>query len=129
MPGLNKPKKTSNINDSGWLRTLRGGDVESGSSSDEGNLNDNESPAGAEPPSETQLVKELDISSRDAFDTAEFIANPWRIAKINAAVRQPAAERLAVTHSCTADKTRAGQASRKAGDVTGAEWTLYLHLS
>ena len=37
--------------------------------------------------SDAQLMQDLDISSRDEVDTAKFSANPWSIARVNAASR------------------------------------------
>ncbi|KLO07068.1 hypothetical protein SCHPADRAFT_666274 [Schizopora paradoxa] len=94
MPGLLRSSKSGK--DSGWVHTLRG-DIDSDSSDDD-SKNDNRNRVPCKPPTETQLLKELDISSRDALDTVEFKANPWRIAKMNAAAR-PTVERRVSTHS------------------------------
>lgn len=70
-----------------WSFNLRHGGVASDSDASDGE--DGLSRAGTLV-GETELIKDLDLASRE--ETVEYKPNPWTIAKINAASRQPAAD-------------------------------------
>ena len=100
MPGLllpsSSPKKASKQS-TAWSFSFRGGYNSDSSDSGDEEEEEEESGRGREAgnsPKEKEklsedakLLKELDIASRAEMDAAQFKANPWSIARINAASR------------------------------------------
>ncbi|KAF8526536.1 hypothetical protein BU17DRAFT_62030 [Hysterangium stoloniferum] len=75
MPGLTR----SSDHGTNWIFNLRDHDYDSGS--------DDSPNDGKQPSSDSQLLKTLDLSTRE--DNAQYKPNPWTIAKLNAACRPP----------------------------------------
>lgn len=82
MPGILRGPKSVKSSD-GWSFSLRGGDDTDSDGDDEDGTG--ATGAGAGLSNDAQLLQELDISARE--ETVQYKANPWSIARVNAASR------------------------------------------
>lgn len=122
MPGLLLPtssKSKSKAVDA-WSFSFRGG-YESDSSESEGGKGEGNTEGGGESrclaqlTDDAKLMKELDIASRAEADAAQFKANPWSIARVNAASRNTDANAEDVT--CSANSNNLAQEHTRNGNT------------
>lgn len=120
MPGLLLPtssKSTSKAADA-WSFSFRGG-YESDSSASEGGEGEDNTEGGGESrclaqlTDDAKLMKELDIASR--AEAAQFKANPWSIARVNAASRNT--DSNAEDATCSASKNDLAQEDTCSGNA------------
>lgn len=120
MPGLLLPtssKSTSKAADA-WSFSFRGG-YESDSSASEGGEGEDNTEGGGESrclaqlTDDAKLMKELDIASR--AEAAQFKANPWSIARVNAASRNT--DSNAEDATCSASKNDLAQEDTYSGNA------------
>lgn len=120
MPGLLLPtssKSTSKAADA-WSFSFRGG-YESDSSASEGGEGEDNTEGGGESrclaqlTDDAKLMKELDIASR--AEAAQFKANPWSIARVNAASRNT--DSNAEDATCSASKNNLAQEDTCSGNA------------